>query len=231
MNEKILIVEDEEGLLLTLHDRLTAEGFQVHSATDGTSGVERAVDESFDLIILDIMLPELNGFDACREIRARHIHTPILFLTARGEVTDKVIGLKLGGDDYLTKPFEMIELLARVEALLRRIREYDPVRNQEKIRFANILIDLEKCEIKKQGQILEFSAQEYRLLSFLARHPDTVFSRQDLLDHVWGYEAMPSTRTVDVHIAWLRQKIEENPHHPQHIVTVHKLGYKFANRA
>ncbi len=227
MHEKILIIEDEEGLLLTLRDRLTSEGFKVSVATDGNLGVGLAKSESFDLIILDIMLPELNGFDVCREIRSRHIATPILFLTARGEVTDKVVGLKLGGDDYLTKPFEMIELLARVEALLRRTREYPVISRREMIRFNNISMDLEKCEVRKNGEIIELSAQEFRLLGYLARHPETVLTRQELLDHVWGYEATPSTRTVDVHIAWLRQKIEVNPHHPNHIITVHKLGYKF----
>lgn len=227
MNEKILIVEDEEGLVLTLSDRLTSEGFLVHTATDGKQGVDKAKGDSFDLIILDIMLPEMNGFDVCREIRSQHINAPILFLTARGEVTDKVVGLKLGGDDYLTKPFEMIELLARVEALLRRTREYQVDIHRELIRFDNISIDLEKCELKKDGQIIELSAQEFRLLGYLVQHPDTVFSRQELLDQVWGYEAMPSTRTVDVHVAWLRQKIETNPHHPNYILTVHKLGYKF----
>ena len=182
------------------------------------------------MIILDIMLPEMNGFDVCREIRSQHINAPILFLTARGEVTDKVVGLKLGGDYYLTKPFEMIELLARVEALLRRTREYQVDINREVIRFDNISIDLEKCELKKDGQIIELSAQEFRLLGYLVQHPDTVFSRQELLDQVWGYEAMHSTRTVDVHVAWLRQKIEKNPHHPAYILTVHKLGYKFVGR-
>jgi len=230
MNEKILIVEDEEGLVLTLSDRLTSEGFLVHTATDGKQGVDKAKGDSFDLIILDIMLPEMNGFDVCREIRSQHINAPILFLTARGEVTDKVVGLKLGGDDYLTKPFEMIELLARVEALLRRTREYQVDINREVIGFDNISIDLEKCELKKDGQIIELSAQEFRLLGYLVQHPDTVFSRQELLDQVWGYETMPSTRTVDVHVAWLRQKIETNPHHPAYILTVHKLGYKFVGR-
>lgn len=229
MNEKILIVEDEEGLVLTLSDRLTSEGFLVHTATDGEQGIDKAKSDSFDLIILDIMLPEMNGFDVCREIRSQHINTPILFLTARGEVTDKVVGLKLGGDDYLTKPFEMIELLARVEALLRRTREYRVDINRENIRFDNISIDMEKCELKKDGQIIELSAQEFRLLGYMAQHPNTVLSRQELLDQVWGYEAMPSTRTVDVHVAWLRQKIENNPHHPNYILTVHKLGYKFTN--
>ena len=230
MYEKILIIEDEPGLLLTLTDRLTSEGFSVYSAKDGASGAAKATNDSFDLIILDIMLPEMNGFDVCREIRARYITTPILFLTARGEVTDKVVGLKLGGDDYLTKPFEMIELLARVEALLRRTRDYAPAGGNEIIRFGTITVDLTKSEVKNNNKVIDLSAQELRLLGYLVKHPDTVVSRQALLDDVWGYDEMPSTRTVDVHIAWLRQKLEVNPHHPRHIITVHKIGYKFVGR-
>jgi len=227
MNEKVLIIEDEPGLRLTLNDRLTSEGYSVQTAIDGKAGVRTAINESFDLILLDVMLPEINGFDVCRDIRQKGILTPILFLTARGEVTDKVVGLKLGGDDYLTKPFEMIELLARIEALLRRTRELETNLRQGMIKFGNIIVNLDTSEVLRGDKSLELSAQEYRLLVFLLNNTNTVLSRRELLDRVWDYESVPSTRTVDVHIAWLRQKIEINPHRPKHIITVHKQGYKF----
>lgn len=223
---KILLVEDEEGLILTLTDRLTAEGFAVKSAADGESGLALALAESFDLIILDVMLPKKNGYDICRDLRQKGIYTPILMLTAKGEILDKVLGLKLGADDYLTKPFEVIELLARVEALLRR----SPQKNQisaDSFQFGDIAIDFKRAEVVKENNPIELSAMEFKLLQFLIENRGAVHSRDRLLDEVWGYDAMPSTRTVDVHIAWLRQKLEPNPKHPQFIQTVHGFGYKF----
>jgi two-component system, OmpR family, alkaline phosphatase synthesis response regulator PhoP len=223
---KILIIEDEAGLILTLTDRLTAEGFDVKSAADGESGLQIALSENFDLIILDVMLPKKSGYDICRDLRQKSINTPILMLTAKGETFDKVIGLKLGADDYLTKPFEMIELLARIEALLRRVPQ--ALQNSsENFNFGDVAIDFKRAEITKNSEKIELSAMELKLLQFLIENRGVVHSRDKLLDEVWGYDAMPSTRTVDVHIAWLRQKLETNAKHPQFIQTVHGLGYKF----
>lgn len=226
---RVLLVEDEEGLVLTLTDRLKSEGFEVVSATDGKSGFELAQSEHFDLFILDVMLPKKNGYDICRDLRQKGIATPVLMLTAKGETIDKVLGLKLGADDYLTKPFEMIELVARVEALLRR----SPVQQTDgsgvdSFRFGEVSIDFKRAEVIKNDSPVELSAMEFRLLQFLIENRGSVHSRDHLLDAVWGYDAMPSTRTVDVHIAWLRQKLEDNPKHPAFIQTVHGMGYKFA---
>lgn len=223
---KILLVEDEEGLILTLTDRLRSEGFDVTSATDGEAGLFLAASGGFDLIILDVMLPKKNGFDVCRDLRRKGIETPVLMLTAKGETIDKVLGLKLGADDYLTKPFEVIELLARVEALLRRAPKTQ-ADSPDAFRFGTISIDFKRAEVRKQNETVELSAMEFKLLQFLIENRGAVHSRDKLLDEVWGYDAMPSTRTVDVHVAWLRQKLEENPRHPQFIQTVHGLGYKF----
>jgi two-component system alkaline phosphatase synthesis response regulator PhoP len=223
---KILLVEDEEGLITTLTDRLRSEDFDVKSATDGETGLTFALAESFDLIILDVMLPKKNGLDVCRDLRQKNITTPILMLTAKGETIDKVLGLKLGADDYLTKPFEVLELLARIEALLRR----SPNTNQklsETFSFGTVSIDFRRVTVKKENKKIELSALEFKLLQYLIEHRGEVLKRDELLDEVWGYNAMPSTRTVDVHIAWLRQKLEENPHYPNFIQTVHGLGYKF----
>jgi len=223
---KILLVEDEAGLILTLTDRLQSEGFQIKSAADGETGLSLAVSENFDLIILDVMLPRKNGYDVCRDLRQKGINTPILMLTAKGETIDKVLGLKLGADDYLTKPFEVIELLARIEALLRR-SPHTNHNSTESFRFGDVAIDFKRAEVRKENQMVELSAIEFKLLQFLIENRGAVHSRDKLLDEVWGYDAMPSTRTVDVHVAWLRQKLETNPKHPQFIQTVHGLGYKF----
>jgi two-component system alkaline phosphatase synthesis response regulator PhoP len=226
MNQRILLVEDEPGLILTLSDRLKSEGYQLQVASDGEKGFELAAGGDHDLIILDVMLPKKNGFDVCRDLRRKNIATPVLMLTAKGETIDKVLGLKLGADDYLTKPFEVIELLARVEALLRRAPT--PAGNSlDTFRFGDVAIDFKRAETSKNENPVELSAMEFKLLQYLIENRGTVHSRDQLLDNVWGYDAMPSTRTVDVHIAWLRQKLENNPKHPQHIQTVHGLGYKF----
>jgi two-component system, OmpR family, alkaline phosphatase synthesis response regulator PhoP len=224
--KRILLVEDEPGLVLTLRDRLTREGYAVDTAVDGESGLERAAGEAFDLVLLDVMLPRLGGFDVLKELRRRGIETPVVMLTARGQVVDKVVGLKLGADDYVTKPFEMAELLARVEAKLRRA----PVSPHptEGFQFDAIRIDFRRAEVTKEGAPLELSAREFQLLKYFVEHRGATLSREELLNEVWGYNAMPSTRTVDVHVAWLRQKIEPNPRHPQFILTVHGMGYKFA---
>jgi two-component system alkaline phosphatase synthesis response regulator PhoP len=223
---KILLVEDEEGLIFTLTDRLVSEGYQVTAARDGVAGLTLGLDNSFDVIILDIMLPKKNGFDVCRELRAKGVATPILMLTAKGETIDKVVGLRLGGDDYLTKPFEVIELLARIEALLRRSTN-TLATSLESYAFGDVEIDFRRAEVKKNNAAVDLSAMEFKLLQYFIEHRGEVLKRDELLDEVWGYEAMPTTRTVDVHIAWLRQKLEENPRYPQFIHTVHGLGYKF----
>ena len=225
MSKRILLVEDEPGLVLTMTDRLANEGYTVESARDGESGLERATNESFDLILLDVMLPRKNGFDVCRDLRQRSVQTPVIMLTARGQVVDKVVGLKLGADDYVTKPFEMMELLARVEAMLRRAPAA-PV-SSEAYQFGAVRVDFRKAEVWLEEKAVELSAREFQLLRYFIEHRGNTISRDELLNEVWGYNAMPSTRTVDVHIAWLRQKLEANPRHPQYILTVHGLGYKF----
>jgi two-component system alkaline phosphatase synthesis response regulator PhoP len=223
---KILLVEDEEGLIFTLTDRLESEGYSVTAARDGEAGLTTALQNSFDVIILDIMLPKKNGFDVCRELRAKGIATPILMLTAKGETVDKVVGLKLGADDYLTKPFEVIELLARIEALLRRSQ--NKISNSiESFAFGDVEVDFRRAEVKKNNERIDLSAMEFKLLQYFIEHRGEVLKRDELLDEVWGYDAMPTTRTVDVHIAWLRQKLEDNPRYPSFIQTVHGFGYKF----
>ena len=224
--KRIFLIEDEPGIVLTLTDRLTREGYAVDSATDGESGLERASKEPFDLVLLDLMLPRMSGFDVCRELRKRGIETPVIMLTARGQVVDKVVGLKLGADDYVTKPFEMAELLARVEAHLRRAPATP--HPTEGYVFGDVKVDFRKAEATKEGQPLELSAREFQLLRYFLEHRGATLTREELLNEVWGYNSMPSTRTVDVHVAWLRQKIEPNPRHPQFILTVHGMGYKFA---
>ena len=227
---RVLLVEDEPGLVMTLTDRLMAEGYEVESATDAPSGLEMAAAGAFDAILLDVMLPGGNGMDVCRTLRQRGLQTPILMLTAKGQVVDKVVGLKLGADDYLVKPFEMAELLARVEALIRRSNNSTngaAAPTAESYRFGDIAVDFRKAEVTKGGQTLELSAREFKLLKYFVEHRSAALTRDELLNEVWGYNAMPSTRTVDVHVAWLRQKLEDNPRHPQYILTVHGLGYKF----
>jgi two-component system alkaline phosphatase synthesis response regulator PhoP len=224
--KRLLLVEDEPGLVLTLTDRLTREGYDVQSTADGESALARAATEVFDLVLLDVMLPRLGGFDVLRELRRKSIDTPVIMLTARGQVVDKVVGLKLGADDYVTKPFEMVELLARIEAKLRRSPEKPlPAWGHQ---FGDIQIDFRRAEVTKGGTTLDLSAREFQLLRYFVEHRGAMLTREELLNEVWGYNAMPSTRTVDVHVAWLRQKIEPNSRHPQYILTVHGMGYKFA---
>jgi two-component system alkaline phosphatase synthesis response regulator PhoP len=223
---RLLLVEDEPGLQLTLGDRLTAEGYLVETAGDGDTAVRRATGEPFDVIVLDVMLPGRDGFDVARALRQQGLQTPILMLTARGQVADRVVGLKLGADDYLTKPFEMIELIARLEALRRRAPITSGVQ-LERHQFGDVLIDIRRAEVTRGGQPVALSAKEFHLLRYFIEHRGATLSRTELLQSVWGSQATPSTRTVDVHVAWLRQKLEPNPRVPQFIVTVHGLGYKF----
>jgi two-component system alkaline phosphatase synthesis response regulator PhoP len=222
---KLLLVEDEPGLVMTLTDRLAAEGYDVEAVGNAPAALERGGTAAHDLILLDVMLPGGNGFDVCRTLRQRGVRAPILMLTARGQVVDRVVGLKLGADDYLVKPFDMSELLARIEALLRRAPA--PAATRDGFRFGEVIIDFRRAEVAKAGHRVELSAREFKLLRYFVEHAGATISRDELLNQVWGYHAMPSTRTVDVHVAWLRQKLESNPRHPQHLLTVHGLGYKF----
>ena len=227
-DKRLLLVEDEPGLQLALSDRLTSEGYAVSTAGDGNAAIARAVGEPFDVIVLDVMLPGRDGFDVAKTIRQQGVQTPILMLTARTQVVDRVVGLKLGADDYLTKPFETIELLARLEALLRRAPSSRSGVSLERYQFGDITVDVRKAEVRQKGELLELSAKEFQLLKYFIEHRGATVSREELLHEVWGYNNTPSTRTVDVHVAWLRQKLEANSRVPQYILTVHGLGYKFA---
>jgi len=227
MNKRILLVEDEEALRMTLSDRIEDEGYAVECATNGEEGYQTAMRGTFDLIVLDVMLPRKNGFDVCRDLRRTGIVTPILMLTARGQVVDRVLGLNIGADDYLAKPFEMMELMARVEALLRRA----PISQTEQnnvYEFGPLRVDLRGTSVSRGGRIVPLSAREFQLLRYFVEHRGTTLSRDVLLKEVWGYNADAFTRTVDVHVASLRQKLEQDPKQPSLIVTVLGLGYKFA---
>ena len=226
MRSRILIVEDEPAIRVAVADRLEAEGYEVAASADAIDGLRRATEGHFDLVILDVMLPGGSGFDVCREIRRRGVSAPVLMLTARAEVVDRVLGLKLGADDYLVKPFAMAELLARVEARLRAPAAAAEAR-RDAHRFGDVLADFRRAEVTRDGKPVALSAKELQLLKFLVAHRGEVLSRDALLNGVWGYDAMPVTRTVDVHVAELRRKLEPNPRAPQFILTVHGLGYKF----
>jgi two-component system alkaline phosphatase synthesis response regulator PhoP len=224
MNENILLIEDEEALQLTLGDRLRSEGYVVDFAADGNQGFDKATRLPFDLIILDVMLPLRNGFDLCRDIRQSGLATPILLLTARGQTAEKVVGLKLGADDYVTKPFDTLELIARIEALLRRV----PARaGQGFQQFGPIRVDIHGTLVVRGGNPVNLTAREFQLLRYFIEHEGVTLSRDQILREVWGYEVGTFTRTVDVHVASLRQKLEEFPKKPALIVTVPGRGYKF----
>jgi len=234
MAEKVLVVEDEPTLLDTLEYNLTRQGYQVSTAADGLSALSVARQERPDLIVLDVMLPGLDGFEVCHILR-REMNVPILMLTARDDDIDKVVGLEMGADDYLTKPFNLRELLARVKALLRRVRlireemaegvEKSPA--GEQLVFGNLVIDLHRKEARKAGVPLRLKPKEFDLLLFLARNRGIVLSRDQILERVWGWDFGGGSRTVDVHVRWLREKIEDDPAHPTHIVTVRGTGYRF----
>jgi two-component system, OmpR family, alkaline phosphatase synthesis response regulator PhoP len=224
MNENILLVEDEQALRMTLSDRLQSEGYVVDFSPDGEQGFEKATSLPFDLIILDIMLPRRSGLDVCRDIRLAGLATPILLLTARGQIVDKVAGLKLGADDYVTKPFDTLELMARIEALLRRA----PTRTGQGIlHFGSIRVDIRGTQITREGIPVYLSAREFQLLRYFTEHNGITLSRDEILREVWGYEVGTFTRTVDVHVAGLRQKLEKAPKKPELIITVPGIGYKF----
>jgi two-component system alkaline phosphatase synthesis response regulator PhoP len=224
---KILIIEDEQDMVLGLRKNLEWEGFEVVAATDGEAGLACALNESHDLILLDVMLPKLSGLDVCRRLRDRGINTPIIMLTARGQEIDKVVGLEIGADDYVTKPFSIRELLARVRAILRRESRPRQESQLDTYRFGDVELNFGRHHAQKRGQPLELSPREFGMLRYFVQHLGETVTRDQLLDEVWGYDHFPLTRTVDNHIARLRQKIEENPGEPQHIITVHRVGYKF----
>lgn len=226
MKANLLLVEDEQALLMTLGDRLRNEGYVVEFATDGEEVFEKATRLPFDLIILDVMLPRKNGFTVCQDIRQAGVITPVLMLTARGQTQDKVTGLKLGADDYVTKPFDMLELMARIEALLRRAPS-SPAIQADSYRFGSIFVDLRGTAVSRDEQPVNLSAREFQLLRYFIGHPGATLSRDELLKQVWGYSADVFTRTVDMHVASLRQKLESDPRQPKFILTVQGLGYKF----
>ena len=223
---RILLIEDEPGLVVTVSDLLAAEGYEVESAADGETGFHKASSGGFDLILLDLMLPRKTGFDICRDLREKGVDTAILMLTAKTLVTDRVVGLRIGADDYLTKPFDPAELLARIEALLRRIRKENriPVRT---FQFGDVEIDFESTEARKAGRPVNMATKELQLLRYLVDHRERVVPREEILQKVWEYASEVSSRTVDVHIAWLRQKLEYNPQTPRHIHTIRGKGYRF----
>lgn len=225
MSEKrILIIEDEPDLVRGLALNLKAEGYHVLSASSGDAGVRDALRERPDLVLLDVMLPGMNGFDACRELRRQGFEAPIIMLTARSEEVDRVVGLEIGADDYVTKPFGIRELIARIRVRLRRHGEAP---SESVLRFAAVAVDFDKHEATRHGKRIDLTGKEFEVLRLLARHRGQIVTRDRLLNEVWGYEAYPTTRTVDNHILRLRQKLEENPSDPRHILSIYGEGYKF----
>ncbi|MGE0594472.1 MAG: response regulator transcription factor [Vicinamibacterales bacterium] len=220
---RVLLVDDEPNVVFMLTDRLQAEAYEVRSAPDGPTGLAQALADPFDVIVLDGMLPGLDGLDVVRTLRERGVQTPVLMLSARGQVMDRVMGLTLGADDYLMKPFEVSELLARLQALIRRTSRA----GLDTCTFGNVSVDIRGAEVTRDGQTVDLTAREFTLLVYFLEHPGATLSRNELLNQVWGYHAMPSTRTVDVHVSMLRQKLEANPRRPAHLRTVFGLGYKF----
>ena len=224
MNESILLVEDEQALRTTLSDRLRGEGYTVDTAVDGQEGFDKASNLPYDLIILDLMLPRRSGLDVCRDIRQAGMATPILILTVRNETVDKVVGLRLGADDYVTKPFEAAELMARIEVLLRRV----PIHaGQGLYEFGSIRVDVRRAEVTRNGKPVYLTAREFQLLRYFMERVGSTVPRDELLRSVWGYDTDTFTRTVDTHVGSLRQKLEENPKRPELILTVSGVGYKF----
>jgi DNA-binding response OmpR family regulator len=222
---KILIVEDEPNMVAGLRDNFEFEGYQVLTAPDGVAGLERALSESPDLVILDVMMPRMSGLDVCKQLKAKKPSMPIIMLTARGQEVDKVVGLELGADDYVTKPFSIRELLARVKAVLRRAGTIP--KQGENYAFGEVEVNLRNCQVSRKGKALEFSSKEFELLKYFLNHPGETLSRDRLLEDVWGYDRFPTTRTVDAHSVRLRQKVEPKPDDPRFILTVHGTGYKF----
>jgi DNA-binding response OmpR family regulator len=222
----ILIVEDEPQMRLGLQDNLEFEGYDVDFAGDGEVGLHKILDNRYDVILLDVMLPKLSGFDVCKKAREQSIQTPIIMLTAKGEEIDKVLGLELGADDYITKPFSLRELLARIKAILRRNKQIESVQEEQSITIGNLYINLKNYEAKAAGKTVPMTHKEFEIIKYLWTHKNETVSRDQLLSEVWGYDEMITSRTVDNFILKLRQKIEDSPSHPNHILTVHGIGYK-----
>jgi len=224
MTRRILIVEDDPGLQLTLGDRLAQEEYSVDIASSGEEGLERARSHPFDLVLLDVMLPGMSVFDVCVALRQAGLDVPVLMLTARGQLSDKLAGLKLGADDYIVKPFEMAEVLARIEARLRRSPRHPAPHVHH---FDDVRVDTRSATVVRDGQVVDLSAKEFRLLCYFLEHEGATLSRDELIERVWKYDPATSSRTIDVHVAGLRRKLERSAHRPAHFVTVHGLGYRF----
>ena len=221
---RILIVDDEPEMVRGLEDNLRFEGYQTVAAPDGRRGLALALSEAPDLILLDVMMPGMSGWDLCRELRQRGLDVPVIMLTARGEEVDRVLGLELGADDYVTKPFSLRELMARIRAVLRRP---GPRQKFEEFAFGDVRVHLRARQAFKSGREVRLTRKEFDLLRYLIEHPGEVITRDRLLDEVWGYARFPTTRTVDTHILRLRQKFEDDPERPAHILTAHGQGYRF----
>jgi two-component system alkaline phosphatase synthesis response regulator PhoP len=226
---RVLLIEDEPGLVLTISDLLTGEGYDVESRLDGEAGLRAAEQGGFDAIVLDLMLPRKTGLEVCRELRQKGIDTVILMLTARGQVIDRVVGLKLGADDYLTKPFDPAELLARLEALLRRVNKENRIA-VETFEFADVFVDFRRAEVRRAGRPVSLAGKELQLLRYLIDNRERVVPREEIMRKVWEYSSDASSRTIDTHVAWLRQKLEENAQSPRHIQTIRGKGYRFTAR-
>lgn len=222
---KILIVEDEPNMVAGLRDNFEFEGYEVISASDGVEGLSRALADSPDLVVLDVMMPKMSGLDVCKQLKAKRPSIPVIMLTARGQEVDKVVGLELGADDYVTKPFSIRELIARVKAVLRRTQALP--KEQDKYSFGEVEVNLRSYQVIRHGKPVEFSGKEFELLRYFVCHPGETLSRDRLLDEVWGYDHYPTTRTVDAHIVRLRQKLEPVADEPRYFLTVHGVGYKF----
>src|SRR5260370_28237698 len=222
---RILVVEDEPNMVAGLRDNFEFEGYEVITAGDGIEGLRRALEESPDLVVLDVMMPRMSGLEVCKQLRAQRGSIPIIMLTARGQEIDKVVGLELGAEDYVTKPFSIRELMARVKAVLRRVSPQAPA--AEVYRFSDVEVNVRSNEVLRAGTAVDLSAKEFALLAYFVAHPAETLTRDRLLDAVWGYENYPNTRTVDTHIVHLRQKLEPNPEEPRFILTIHGSGYKF----
>ena len=222
---KILVVEDEPAMVAGLRDNFEFEGYEVITAQDGIEGLERALEDSPDLVVLDVMMPRMSGLEVCKQLRAKRASLPIIMLTARGQEIDKVVGLELGADDYVTKPFSIRELLARVKSVLRRTAALP--KDKEQHSFSDVEVDLRRCRVVRSGKALDISSKEFDLLKYFICHPGETLSRDRLLEDVWGYENYPTTRTVDTPLVRLRQKLEPDPEQPQYFLTVHGTGYRF----
>lgn len=221
---RILVVDDEPNMVTGLKDNLEFEGYEVDTASDGAQAYEMIKNNTFDLVILDVMMPKMNGFDVCKQLRKEEIEIPIILLTAKGEEIDKVIGLELGADDYIQKPFSIRELLARIKAVLRRSSK--STTNLEIIQVGALSLNFKEYTAEQSGEAIKLSHKEFEIIQYLYQHKNETVDRYDLLENVWGYGENPTTRTVDNFVSKLRQKIEVDPSKPKHILTVHGVGYK-----